>query len=116
VCIFLFRLVLRRMRENEKIADLIHDVYIGSCGLASFPRWLVREGGLESSLAFLFLCRGILVSIFGFSRAADGNSFGRFRSLDCLRLTDGELSINLWNQAVSGTALPPASRLRVDGN
>ena len=28
---------------------------------------------------------------------------GRFRSLDGLRMTDGELSIDLWEQAVSGT-------------
>lgn len=70
------------MGENGKMADLIHDVYNGRGGLTSFPRWLVRDGGHERSLALLFLRRDILVCIFVFPWAAEGDSFGRLRSLD----------------------------------
>lgn len=105
--------------EREwKIADLVHDVHIGSGGLISFLRWLIREGRHERLFAFLFLRRGILVCIFDFSWSAkEGRSFGRFRSLNCLRLTDGELGFDLvWGQGVSGIAQPPISRLSVNVN
>lgn len=77
-----FGLGLRQMRENGKITDFIHDVYNGRDGLTSFPLWFVCDGGHELSLAFLFLRRGILVCIFVFPWAAEGDSFWRFRSLD----------------------------------
>jgi hypothetical protein len=58
------------------------------------------------------LRRVILVCVFGSSWAAEeSGSHGRFRSLYCPSMTDGELSIDLWDQAVSGTVQLPTIQL-----
>jgi hypothetical protein len=55
------------MIENGNLADLFHDVHIGSGDFTSFPQWFARGGGRhERSLAIL-LRSIILVRIFGLS-------------------------------------------------
>ena len=79
--------------ENGKGADLFHGVDIGTCRLNSFPRWLVR----------VFSRRVVLTRVFGFLSCAtkEGRKLFCVRSLDGLRMTDGELSVNLREKAVS---------------
>jgi hypothetical protein len=91
--------------ENGKGADLFHGVDIGTCRLISFPRWLVRDRGrYEHPVAVaLFSRRVVLIHVFGFLSCAtkECRKLFCFRSLDGLRMTDGELSVDLREKAVS---------------
>jgi hypothetical protein len=89
--------------ENGKGADLFHGVDIGTCRLVSFPRWLVRVR--------VFSRRVVLIHVFGFLSCAtkEGRKLFGVRSLDGLRMTDGELSVDLREKAVSEIYRIPAS-------
>jgi hypothetical protein len=105
VTFFRSRSVLRRKREKEGGTDLFHGVHIDACRLISFPWWLVCDGGrYEHPFARALGPRRVVpVRVFGSlpSATKERRRLCRFRSLDYLHMTDGELSVDLREQAVS---------------
>ena len=95
--VFWSRSVPYQIREEKRKADLFCGVvHTGSGALISFPRWLVRDGGGHEHPLALLSRRDLLTCISGLSCATEKcRGFCRFRSLDGLRVTDGNLSINL---------------------